>query len=126
MRGSLVFVFLVTTTAASAAMPDSDTACATLYTYLGQSARQNGVSGLYFDTAALKAEEAHLALNPTEDRQRYTLQVIDGAATIRDGLARGVITTETLVSSATSCNAHYFPDMQAQARDWSDDPQQAR
>lgn len=94
----------------AAAAPDGDTVCATLYTYLAESARDSGMSGLYFDTAALKAEEAHLRRNPTEDRERYTLEVIDGAANIRDGLARGTIAADAVVSTATRCNATYYPN----------------
>lgn len=110
MMGRCLLVFLALSGCAVAA-PDADTVCASVYTYLAESARQNGMAGTYFDTAALKAEQAHLALNPNEDHERYSLGVIDGAATIRDGLARGAITADVIVSAANRCNGVYASEI---------------
>lgn len=88
---------------------DADTVCATLYTYLAEGARLNGASGAAFEMGAIKAQQAHLDRNPTDDPERYTLSVIDGAATIREGLAQGTITDGTVQLTATRCNNHYFP-----------------
>ncbi len=96
-----VFLF----TAAQAA--DPDTLCATVYTYLAENARSTGMSSAVFEAAASRAQEVHLALNPAEDPQRYALTVIDGAEAIRNGLARGVVTSDAVVSAATSCNTRY-------------------
>jgi hypothetical protein len=95
--------------AAPAFAADADTICATLYTYLADGARLNGASGAMFEAGAIKAEQAHLQHNPTEDEERYALSVIDGAATIREGLAQGAITNGTVQITATRCNNHYFP-----------------
>ena len=108
--------------AVPAAAADSDTACASLYTYLSQSAQANAIPGDGFDAGALKAEEAHLMQNPTEDRERYLQSVIAGAAAIRDGLARRTISTDTVMATATRCNSHYFPDSAAAELSWPDDP----
>jgi hypothetical protein len=115
MLKRLLFIVL-TTVPAAAAEPDSDTVCATLYTYLGESARLAGMSSDFFDTAAIKAETTHLVRNPTEERNRYSLQVIDGVQTIRDGLERGTISTNTVMTTATSCNSRYFPDAASAGR----------
>ncbi len=109
----LILAAVVVMVAVPAGAADADTICATLYTYLAQSAHSNGMSGANFEAAALKAEDAHLALNPTEERERYAFGVVDGAQTIRDGLARGAITSGTVMMTATRCNSHYFPTMAA-------------
>jgi hypothetical protein len=107
--------------AAPAAAADADTVCATLYTYLAQSAHQNGASGSAFEAAALKAEMAHLARNPAEDRGRYSITVVDGAETIRDGLRQGTITNGAVLLTANRCNAHYFPTLASQDMAYPDD-----
>jgi hypothetical protein len=90
------------------AQTDRDTVCATLYSYLGESARLAGMSAAFFDGAAVTAETEHLARNPAEDRARYAQEVSDGVAIIRDGLARGAITSATVMTTATACNGRYF------------------
>jgi hypothetical protein len=107
--------------ASPAVAADADTVCATLYTYLAQNAHQSGMSGSEFETAARKAEAAHLARNPTEDRDRYSITVIDGAETIREGLARGTLTNGAVLLTANRCNAHYFPALASQDLAYPDD-----
>lgn len=106
-KGLLGILLAMVTVPASAA--DADTVCATLYTYLADGARLNGASGSTFEMGAIKAEQAHLLHNPTEDPERYTLTIIDGASSIRDGLAQGAITNGTVQLTAARCNNHYFP-----------------
>lgn len=108
MRKPLLAILLAVATIPARAA-DADTVCATLYTYLADGARLNGASGATFEMGAIKAEQAHLARNPTEDPERYMLTIIDGASIIRDGLAQGAITNGTVQLTAARCNAHYFP-----------------
>lgn len=120
MRKLMLLAFLASATGAAAAT-DGDTVCATLYTYLAESARLAGMSSEFFDSGAIKAESFHLSRNPTEDRNRYSLTVIDGAQSIRDGLAQGSITTNTVMVTATRCNGRYFPDSAAAQLSFPDD-----
>ena len=105
---ALPIVFL---SAAQAA--DTDTLCATVYTFLAESARYNGMSEAGFEDGVNKAQLSHLVNYPTDDPQHYALNVIDGAQTIRDGLARGTITSDSVIAAATSCNARYYEDPQS-------------
>lgn len=92
---------------------DQDTICARVYTFLSQSARSSGMSSSAFDNGANRAQDTHLVQNPGEDSQRYAVQVIDGAQTIRDGLTRGTISPDDVVTTATACNRRYFAEYQA-------------
>jgi len=98
--------------AALADVNDQDTVCATIYTYLSESARASGVSSMGFDTGASRAQDNHLVQNPGDDPQRYALRIIDGAQSIRDGLARGTISNDGLINTATVCNNRYFAENQ--------------
>lgn len=87
---------------------DTDTLCATVYTYLSESARNNGMGSAGFDDAATRAQNMHMAENPGDDPSRYALSVIDGAQSIRNGVEQGLLSTDAVVSTATSCNSRYY------------------
>ncbi len=110
MRALLLAVPALFFSAAQAA--DNDTLCATVYTYLSESARNNGVGSAGFDDAAARAQDMHLATNPGEDPSRYALSVIDGAQGIRNGVEQGLLSTDSVVSTATSCNSRYYTAQQ--------------
>lgn len=100
---ALLFVFF-----SSAQAADTDTLCATVFTYLSEEARSKGMGSSGFDEADTRAQNAHLANDPGEDRQRYAISVIDGAQGLREGLANGSITNDAIVATATSCNSRYY------------------
>jgi hypothetical protein len=104
LSGVMLAVFAIPASAS-----DADTVCASLYTYLADGARLNGSSNGEFEAAAIRAEQDHMARNPTDDPGSYSLYVIDGAATIRAGLAEGTLTNSSVQLTAARCNNHYFP-----------------
>lgn len=87
---------------------DQDTLCASVFTYLSESARASGLASTGFDAAADRAQRAHLSLTPAEDPERYAVAVIDGAQSIREGLTRGMIDSSAVVNTATDCQSRYF------------------
>lgn len=92
---------------AAAAPSDQDTVCATVYTFLAQEARSNGQAADGFEQSASRAENVHMANNRGQTSERYALDVIDGAQTLRDALARGTLSANAIIGTASECNARY-------------------
>jgi len=86
---------------------DSDTLCAAAYAHAESAARDYGLASDGFEQSKMVAEKVHMAGNPGEDWQRYTLSVTEAAITIRNGLSSRAITSEAFVSTVTNCNARY-------------------
>lgn len=115
MRSPILFtaVLLFANSAAGAANPapqappDHDTVCASVYSYLAEAARSSGLADGSFNEAAMEAQQSHLAANPRENPQIYAETVINGALAIRDGLASGQLSTNSIMATATGCNASY-------------------
>jgi len=92
---------------ASVGAMDKDTICATVFSFLAASARNSGMAGDGFMATAITAQNYHLAAYPTDDPQRYALDVIDAAQTLRQALSQGTLTVDAVVSTAQSCSLRY-------------------
>jgi hypothetical protein len=86
---------------------DQDTICATVYSFLADSARKSGMSSDGFMATAIIAQNYHMASYPMEDPQRYSLSVIDGAQMMKDAVSQGTLSTESVISTAKICALRY-------------------
>lgn len=107
--GSFLIAFVALWGRGYAQQADADTVCASVYVLLEQNARTTGISSSGFEAALTTAQAYHLAANPADDPQRYALRIIDSAQTLRDALAEGRMTADTIVGTASSCNLRYGP-----------------
>lgn len=86
---------------------DDDTVCAAIYTHAAKAARAYGMESAGFEASALKAERAHMAVNPREDWQRYIQSVNLASINLETAMANRSLSTDDFMASAAMCNARY-------------------